>query len=224
MTGRNFKTPVLQDLTWRRPSERRVRTGPRGQGQGLAHRARQEGVGGRGLGPDAFLQARQDHPVGAHQPRLDGPEDAQRWVGRPAGPHDVFLNQGRDQFGQFRAADAAAGRGDRLAGMEERIDAALLGVVNGMILQGGTVICGTIVPLEERGKLMSALYMCAYAGTVPTVGLGYLSQAIGLTNRGKQAALDVSVEVNDDGTVTARVGTSSHGQGHETVFPQIWRK
>jgi hypothetical protein len=44
------------------------------------------------------------------------------------------------------------------------------------------VICGTIVPLEERGKLMSALYMCAYAGTVPTVGLGYLSQIIGLTN------------------------------------------
>ena len=60
--------------------------------------------------------------------------------------------------------------------------AGILGFVNGMILQGGTVICGTIVPLEERGKLMSALYMCAYAGTVPTVGLGYLSQAVGLTN------------------------------------------
>ena len=30
-----------------------------------------------------------------------------------------------------------------------------------------------------------------------------------------------SVEVNDDGTVTARVGTSSHGQGHETAFSQI---
>jgi hypothetical protein len=60
--------------------------------------------------------------------------------------------------------------------------AALLGFVNGMILQGGTVICGTIVPLEERGKLMSSLYMCAYAGTIPTVGLGYLSQAVGLTN------------------------------------------
>ena len=62
------------------------------------------------------------------------------------------------------------------------VAAALLGFVNGLILQGGTVICGTIVPVEERGKLMSALYMCAYAGTIPTVGLGYLSQAIGLTN------------------------------------------
>jgi carbon-monoxide dehydrogenase large subunit len=30
-----------------------------------------------------------------------------------------------------------------------------------------------------------------------------------------------SVEVEDDGTVTARVGTSSHGQGHETAFSQI---
>jgi carbon-monoxide dehydrogenase large subunit len=29
------------------------------------------------------------------------------------------------------------------------------------------------------------------------------------------------VEINDDGTVTARVGTSSHGQGHETAFSQI---
>ena len=56
------------------------------------------------------------------------------------------------------------------------------GFDNGLSLQGGTVICGTIVPLEERGKLMSSLYMCAYAGTIPTVGLGYLSQAVGLTN------------------------------------------
>lgn len=62
------------------------------------------------------------------------------------------------------------------------VAAGILGFVNGMILQGGTVICGTIVPLEERGKLMSALYMCAYAGTIPTVGLGYLSQVVGLTN------------------------------------------
>jgi len=59
--------------------------------------------------------------------------------------------------------------------------AGIIGLVNGFILYGGTVICGTIVPLQERGKLMSVLYMCAYAGTVPTVGLGYLSDAIGLT-------------------------------------------
>ena len=30
-----------------------------------------------------------------------------------------------------------------------------------------------------------------------------------------------SVTVEDDGTVTARVGTSAHGQGHETAFSQI---
>ena len=30
-----------------------------------------------------------------------------------------------------------------------------------------------------------------------------------------------SVEIEDDGTVIARVGTSSHGQGHETAFSQI---
>jgi carbon-monoxide dehydrogenase large subunit len=30
-----------------------------------------------------------------------------------------------------------------------------------------------------------------------------------------------SVTVEDDGTITARVGTSAHGQGHETAFSQI---
>lgn len=61
------------------------------------------------------------------------------------------------------------------------VAAALIGFVNGMILQGGTVICGTVVPLAERGKLLSSLYMCAYAGTIPTVALGFLSQVVGLT-------------------------------------------
>jgi len=59
--------------------------------------------------------------------------------------------------------------------------AALTGIANGFILYGGTVICGTIVPIEERGKLMSLLLMCAYLGTTPTVVLGYLGDAIGLT-------------------------------------------
>ena len=59
--------------------------------------------------------------------------------------------------------------------------AAAIGTVNGFILYGGTVICGIIVPLQQRGKLMSLLYMCAYAGTIPTVGLGYLADQIGLT-------------------------------------------
>jgi hypothetical protein len=60
--------------------------------------------------------------------------------------------------------------------------AAAIGFVNGFILYGGTVICGTIVPIEERGKLMSVLYMCAYAGTTPTVALGYMADWIGLTS------------------------------------------
>ena len=59
--------------------------------------------------------------------------------------------------------------------------AALIGLLNGLILQGATTICGISVPLRERGKLISALYMTAYSGTVPTIGIGYLSQAIGLT-------------------------------------------
>lgn len=59
--------------------------------------------------------------------------------------------------------------------------ATIIGLTNGFLLYGGTVICGTIVPIEERGKLMSLLYMCAYAGTVPTVALGYMADAIGLT-------------------------------------------
>lgn len=59
--------------------------------------------------------------------------------------------------------------------------AAIIGVTNGFLLYGGTVICGIIVPIEERGKLMSLLYMCAYSGTIPTVALGYMADAIGLS-------------------------------------------
>jgi MFS family permease len=59
--------------------------------------------------------------------------------------------------------------------------AALIGFTNGLILQGGTAICGITVPLQDRGKLVSAFYMCCYAGTTPIVGLGYLAGAIGLT-------------------------------------------
>ena len=61
------------------------------------------------------------------------------------------------------------------------VAAAVIGFTNGLILQGGTTICSCVVPMHERGKLVSALFMCCYAGTVPSVGLGYLSRAIGLT-------------------------------------------
>lgn len=61
------------------------------------------------------------------------------------------------------------------------VAAGAIGLINGLILQGATTICGISVPREQRGRLISALYMCAYSGTIPTVGLGYLSQGIGLT-------------------------------------------
>ncbi len=61
------------------------------------------------------------------------------------------------------------------------VAAGLIGLLNGLILQGATQICGISVPIAERGKLISALYMCAYSGTIPTVGLGYLSNAVGIT-------------------------------------------
>ncbi len=61
------------------------------------------------------------------------------------------------------------------------VAAGVIGFTNGLILQGATTIASLVVPIEERGKLVSALYMCAYSGTVPSVALGYLSRAIGLT-------------------------------------------
>lgn len=65
--------------------------------------------------------------------------------------------------------------------------AAFIGLLNGFILQGGMIICSVSVPINERGKLISALYMCAYAATLPTIAIGYTAQAVGLT-----AALAVS--------------------------------
>lgn len=59
--------------------------------------------------------------------------------------------------------------------------AAVIGLLNGLILQGGTTIAAISVPIEERGKLLSALYMCAYSGTIPVVALGFLADRIGLT-------------------------------------------
>lgn len=73
---------------------------------------------------------------------------------------------------------AAAGVGSVLVVV---VAAGLIGLLNGLILQGATTICGISVPLRERGKLLSALYMTAYSGTVPTIGIGYLSEAVGLT-------------------------------------------
>ena len=72
------------------------------------------------------------------------------------------------------------------------VAAAVIGFTNGLILQGATTISSVIVPVEERGKLVSLLYVCAYSGTVPTVALGYLSRSIGLT---KTMAVSTAVAV-----------------------------
>lgn len=61
------------------------------------------------------------------------------------------------------------------------VAAGVIGLLNGLILQGAISIAGISVPLNERGKLISAMYMCAYSGTVPTIAFGYLSQSTGLT-------------------------------------------
>ncbi len=90
----------------------------------------------------------------------------------------VMIGLGASAAATWLIAGAAVGRSALLV----VVAAGIIGFLNGMILQGATVICSTVVPLEERGKLLSSLYMCAYAGTVPAVGLGYLSLAIGLTH------------------------------------------
>ena len=100
-----------------------------------------------------------------------------------------FLARGLDPRRSVMIGAAASSLLSLLIVLSSQLDAVALvvfaaaatGVANGFILYGGTVICGTIVPIEERGKLMSLLYMCAYAGTVPTVALGYIADAIGLT-------------------------------------------
>jgi MFS family permease len=61
------------------------------------------------------------------------------------------------------------------------VAAGLIGLLNGLILQGATTIAGISVPVHERGRLISALYMCAYSGTIPTIAFGYLSEYVGLT-------------------------------------------
>ncbi len=90
----------------------------------------------------------------------------------------VMIGLGTSAAATWLIAAAAVGSSALLV----VVAAGIMGFLNGMILQGATVICSTVVPLEERGKLLSSLYMCAYAGTVPAVGLGYLSLAIGLTH------------------------------------------
>ncbi|MNK24863.1 hypothetical protein D3C87_431790 [compost metagenome] len=77
----------------------------RGQAEGLAHRARQEGIDRGGAGPDAFLQPGQDHAVGAGQAGLDGPQNAQARVGGAAGAHRLLAQQAGDQGGEVGAAD-----------------------------------------------------------------------------------------------------------------------
>ena len=56
-------------------------------------------------------------------------------------------------------------------------------------------------------------------GDVVQLGIG-ISSYVEITAPGLFVEYG-AVEVHDDGTVTAKVGTSSHGQGHETAFAMI---
>jgi carbon-monoxide dehydrogenase large subunit len=56
-------------------------------------------------------------------------------------------------------------------------------------------------------------------GDVKQLGIG-ISSYVEITAPGLFVEYG-AVEVNDDGTVIAKVGTSSHGQGHETAFAMI---
>ncbi|HEX2737740.1 MAG TPA: molybdopterin cofactor-binding domain-containing protein, partial [Acidimicrobiia bacterium] len=57
-------------------------------------------------------------------------------------------------------------------------------------------------------------------GDVKQLGIG-VSAYVEVTAGGGAFKEYASVEVNDDGSVTVVVGTSSHGQGHETSFAMI---
>jgi carbon-monoxide dehydrogenase large subunit len=56
------------------------------------------------------------------------------------------------------------------------------------------------------------------SGERRTLGIGV---AVYVERTGSARKEFASVEIDDDGSATARVGTSSHGQGHETTFAQI---
>ncbi len=144
----------------------------------------------------------------------------------------------------FTAAYRGAGRPEATQLLERIIDAAAddLGIDPAEIRRKNflqpedfplTTICGSNYDCGEYEKALdAALEASDYqsllaeqarrreAGDVKQLGIG-VSAYVEVT---APAGLHVeygAVEVNDDGTVTARVGTSAHGQGHITAFSMI---
>jgi len=58
--------------------------------------------------------------------------------------------------------------------------AILIGAAAGLIMKGGVTLCGLMVPMEDRGKLLSAYYVSCYLGLLVPLVMGYLSDSIGL--------------------------------------------
>ncbi len=72
----------------------------RGQVQGVAHRARQERIDRRALGPDALLQPGQHQAVGADQAGFDGAQDLQARVGGAGGAHHLAGHHPLQRLGE----------------------------------------------------------------------------------------------------------------------------
>ena len=75
---------------------------------------------------------------------------------------------------------------------------------------------GRVEESRKRGKLRG-LGICSYieaCGIAPSNLVGQLGSRVGLYDA-------ATVRVNPTGNISVMVGAHSHGQGHETVFPQI---
>ncbi|MBE3588618.1 MAG: MFS transporter [Thermoanaerobacteraceae bacterium] len=60
------------------------------------------------------------------------------------------------------------------------VAAALIGAAAGLIVKGGVTLCSLLVPIHERGRLLSSFYTACYLGMVVPLGTGYLADRIGL--------------------------------------------
>ncbi|MBE3586053.1 MAG: MFS transporter [Thermoanaerobacter sp.] len=60
------------------------------------------------------------------------------------------------------------------------IASALIGAAAGLIVKGGVTLCSLIVPIQERGRLLSSFYTACYLGMLVPLGTGYLADRIGL--------------------------------------------
>ena len=74
------------------------------QPQGFTHGSRQEGINWCTLRPGSFFKPGHDQPVRPRQPRLNGTQNAQTRMGRPAGPHTLARNEPLQQIGKAPGA------------------------------------------------------------------------------------------------------------------------